>query len=57
MARFALPSGGPAYDLELWLASSMLAVTFPALVAFANYFQFWPLAVQVPAAAEAGERV
>lgn len=56
VARFALPSGAPAYDLELWLASSMLAVTFPALVIFANYFQFWPLASREPAAAEAGER-
>lgn len=43
LSRFALASGGPAYELELWLASSMLGITFPALVVFAGYFQFWPL--------------
>jgi hypothetical protein len=40
---FALPSGGPGYPMELWLASSMLAVTFPAMVVFSSFFQFWPL--------------
>jgi len=44
VGRFNLPSGGPGYAMELWLASSMLAVSFPAMVAFAGYFQFWPLA-------------
>lgn len=43
VAGFALPSGGPGYPLELWLASAMLAVTFPAMVAFASYFRFWPM--------------
>ena len=41
--NFALPSGGPGYPMELWLASAMLAVTFPAMVMVASYFQFWPL--------------
>lgn len=41
--RFALASGGPAYPLELWLASAMLAVTFPLMVVIGSYFQFWPL--------------
>lgn len=40
---FALPSGGPGYPMELWLASGMLAVTFPAMVVFASFFQFWPM--------------
>lgn len=39
---FGLPSGPPTYDRELWLASAMLAVTFPMMVAYANFFQFWP---------------
>jgi hypothetical protein len=39
---FGLPSGPPSYDRELWLASAMLAVTFPMMVAYANFFQFWP---------------
>lgn len=43
LSRFALPSGGPAYPLELWLASAMLAVTFPLMVVVGCYFQFWPL--------------
>jgi hypothetical protein len=50
--RFHLMPGAPAYDFELWLASSMLSVTFPAMVLFAQYFQFWPLASHAdPAAA------
>ncbi len=43
LARFALASGGPAYHLELWLASAMLAVTFPLMVVVGSYFQFWPV--------------
>lgn len=39
---FGLPSGPPTYDRELWLASAMLAVTFPMMVSYAHFFQFWP---------------
>jgi hypothetical protein len=39
-----LASGPPAYDLEIWLASALLAVTFPFLIFFAEFFKFWPLA-------------
>ncbi|KXB29846.1 hypothetical protein AT959_18180 [Dechloromonas denitrificans] len=52
VGRFALPSGGPGYPLELWLASAMLAVSFPAMVAFAGYFQFWPMARRAAPAAK-----
>jgi len=38
-----LQSGPPSYDLELWLASAMLAVTFPLIVFFADFLGFWPL--------------
>jgi hypothetical protein len=38
-----LPAGPPAYDLEIWLASALLAVTFPFLIFFAEFFKFWPL--------------
>jgi len=40
----ALHAGAPTYDLEIWLASSLLAVTFPFLIFFAEFFKFWPLA-------------
>jgi hypothetical protein len=40
----ALSSGPPTYDLEIWLASALLAVTFPFLIFFAEFFKFWPLA-------------
>ena len=43
---FGLTSGPPTYDRELWLASAMLAVTFPMMVAYANFFQFWPFRSQ-----------
>lgn len=39
----ALSSGPPTYDLEIWLASALLAVTFPLLIFFAEFFKFWPL--------------
>jgi hypothetical protein len=41
--KFGLPRGAPTYALELWLATSMLAITFPLMVAFASFFDFWPL--------------
>jgi hypothetical protein len=40
----ALHAGPPAYDLEIWTASALLAVTFPFLIFFAEFFKFWPLA-------------
>lgn len=43
IARLNLPAGQPDHALELWLAPSMLGVTFPAMVTFGTYFQFWPL--------------
>ena len=36
-------SGPPGYTFETWLASALLAVTFPFLIIFADLFQFWPL--------------
>ncbi len=39
---FLLPAGAPSYASELWLANAMLAVTFPMMVAYANFFQYWP---------------
>lgn len=38
-----LDAGAPAYQLEIWLASALLAVTFPFLVAYADFFTMWPL--------------
>jgi hypothetical protein len=31
------------YAFEIWLASALLAVTFPFLIFHAEFFQFWPL--------------
>jgi hypothetical protein len=39
----ALKPGPPAYDLEIWLASALLSVTFPFLIFYAEFFKFWPL--------------
>lgn len=36
--------GPPGYDSEIWLASALLAVTFPFLIFFAEFFKMWPLA-------------
>jgi hypothetical protein len=38
-----LKPGPPSYDFEIWLASSLLAVTFPFLIFHAEFFKFWPL--------------
>lgn len=38
-----LPKGAPGYALELWLATAMLSVTFPLMIAFCQGFEFWPL--------------
>jgi hypothetical protein len=36
-------AGPPTYDFEVWLASSLLSVTFPFLIFYAEFFKFWPL--------------
>ena len=36
-------AGPPSYDFEIWLASALLAVTFPFLIFFAEFFKMWPL--------------
>jgi hypothetical protein len=35
------PAGGN--EFERWLASALLAVTFPGLIFYSEFFQFWPL--------------
>lgn len=39
-----LPAGPPGFDAELWLANALLAVTFPFLAFYGDFFQLWPLA-------------
>jgi hypothetical protein len=45
----ALPSGAPGYEYEIWLANALLSVTFPFLIFYAAYFNFWPLANEAAA--------
>jgi hypothetical protein len=45
-------AGPPSYDFEIWLASALLAVTFPFLIFFAEFFRFWPLQVEAKAKAK-----
>ena len=35
--------GAPTFDGQIWLASALLAVTFPFLAFHADYFGLWPL--------------
>jgi hypothetical protein len=35
--------GPPGYDFEIWLASALLAITFPFLIFYAEFFKMWPL--------------
>lgn len=43
-----LPWGAPSFDGEIWLASALLAVTFPFLSFHADFFGMWPLRAQDP---------
>jgi len=43
MVSGAVKPGPPSYDFEIWLASALLAVTFPFLIFFAEFFKMWPL--------------
>ncbi len=49
-----LPSGPATFDAELWLANALLAVTFPFLAFYGDYFQLWPFAKPPAAQAESG---
>ena len=48
----ALPSGAPGYEYEVWLVNALLSVTFPFLIFYAAFLNYWPLAKPVPARAE-----
>ena len=39
----ALLSGAPTYELEVWIATATLGVTFPIIITVSEYFQFWPI--------------
>ncbi len=44
-----LPRGPAAgYVFELWIASAMLGVTFPVLVLYSSFLEFWPLSEPAP---------
>jgi hypothetical protein len=43
-----LGSGPPGYEYEIWIASALLAVTFPFLIFFAEFFKMWPLTKGAP---------
>jgi hypothetical protein len=47
-----LPSGAPGYEYEIWLVNALLSVTFPFLIYYAAFLNYWPLAKAEPAAAE-----
>jgi hypothetical protein len=48
-----LSSGPPGYDLEVWLANSLLSVTFPFLIYYAVFFGYWPLTTPASPTVEA----
>ena len=48
----ALPSGAPGYEYEVWLVNALLSVTFPFLIFYAAFLNYWPLAKPIPARAE-----
>jgi hypothetical protein len=50
MVTGAVKPGPPSYDFEIWLASALLAVTFPFLIFYAEFFKMWPLHKEQPQA-------
>ncbi len=51
-----LAPGPPGNDFERWLASALLGVTFPLLIFFAEFFEFWPLVCSDQSGEQAGLR-
>lgn len=49
-----LASGAPAYTQELWLANSMLSITFPVILIHMHFFDGWPIAGMGAAASALG---
>jgi hypothetical protein len=43
-----MPSGPPAYVFELWVATSLLSITFPLITVYSGFFNFWPLTESRP---------
>ncbi len=43
-----MPSGAPSYVFELWVATSLLSVTFPLITIYSSFFNFWPLTEPKP---------
>jgi hypothetical protein len=41
-----LETGPPGYEREIWLANSLLSVTFPFLIYHAAFLGFWPIPVR-----------
>jgi hypothetical protein len=48
MVTGPLAAGPPAYDQEVWLANALLSVTFPFLIYYAVFFEYWPLRRPAP---------
>jgi len=48
-AQQAVPAGPPAYELEMWVATAMLGITFPLMIVVAGFFELWPLHRRPPA--------
>jgi len=47
-----LALGPPGNDFERWLASALLGVTFPFLIFYAEFFEYWPLKKAAPPQSE-----
>jgi len=50
-----LLAGPPDYQYELWLASALLAMTFPMMVVVAQFFDYWPIRARPAAESSASE--
>lgn len=43
IASGEMAAGAPTYQLDFWCANAMLAVCFPLIVIYSDFFRHWPL--------------
>jgi len=43
VVEIPLMEGAPRYEMELWVATALLSITFPVINLVSGYLSFWPL--------------
>ena len=43
VVEIPLMEGAPRYEIELWVATALLSITFPVINLVSGFFSFWPM--------------